>query len=194
MFRRANRMIADDRATLIDPVSQACTAEQFDEPTYAYWLNRLQLPLHRHRKQWEFIYILQALERYGMLVPHARGLGFGVGIEPLPAVMAAAGCSVIATDLPADDVRALEWRKTDEYLSSVDLLRNPAICADDVFDRQVTHRHVDMNVIDPDLTGFDFTWSSCSLEHLGSIARGLDFIRNSVECLKFGGWRSTRPN
>jgi len=28
-----------------------------------------------------------------------------------------------------------------------------------------------------DLTGFDFCWSICALEHLGTIAQGLDFIK-----------------
>lgn len=45
-----------------------------------------------------------------------------------------------------------------------------------------------MNAIDPDLTGFDFCWSSCALEHLGTLQKGLDFILHTVEhCLKPGG-------
>jgi len=34
---------------------------------------------------------------------------------------------------------------------------------------------------------YDFVWSSCSLEHLGSISHGIDFILNSLKCLKPGG-------
>ncbi|MBV5337004.1 MAG: hypothetical protein J0653_03215, partial [Deltaproteobacteria bacterium] len=33
----------------------------------------------------------------------------------------------------------------------------------------------------------DFCWSSCSLEHLGSIKAGLDFIKASLKTLKVGG-------
>ena len=187
LFRRANRMIANDRATLADPVSQTCTSAQFDEPAYAAWLRRLDLPFHKHRKQWEIIYVLQALERYGMLRDGARGLGFGVGIEPLPAAMAAAGVTVVASDLGADDDRARHWSLSHQHAQTVEQLRNPAVCPDDRFDRQVSLRAVDMNRIDRDLRGFDFVWSSRAFEHLGSIQAGIDFVRNSVDCLKDGG-------
>jgi 2-polyprenyl-3-methyl-5-hydroxy-6-metoxy-1,4-benzoquinol methylase len=187
LFRRANRMISNESATLADPVSQTCTSAQFGEPSYAAWLKRLDLPFHKHRKQWEFIYILQALERYGMLQEGARGLGFGVGIEPLPAAMAAAGVTVVASDLGADDDRARDWSLSQQHAQTVEQLRNPAVCPDAVFDRNVSFRPVDMNRIESDLRGFDFVWSSCAFEHLGSIAAGLDFVRNSVECLKHGG-------
>ena len=30
-------------------------------------------------------------------------------------------------------------------------------------------------------------WSSCSLEHLGSISHGIEFILNSLKCLKQHG-------
>ena len=45
-----------------------------------------------------------------------------------------------------------------------------------------------MNSIPADLTGFDFNWSSCSFEHLGSIKKGLNFLKNQLNTLKPGGW------
>jgi hypothetical protein len=187
VFRRAATLLSDGRATLADPVSQTCTASQFDEPDYDKWTDRLRVAKHRHRKQWEFVYILQALERYGMLRPGARGLGFGVGTEPLPAVMAAMGCRVVATDLAADDARSRDWSRTGQHSAGKAQLRHPEICPDDAFDAAVEYRAVDMNEIPGDLRGFDFTWSSCSYEHLGSIRNGLDFVINSVRCLRPGG-------
>ena len=45
-----------------------------------------------------------------------------------------------------------------------------------------------MNAIPDHLKEFDFCWSSCALEHLGSLQHGCDFIINSVEkTLKIGG-------
>ncbi len=44
-----------------------------------------------------------------------------------------------------------------------------------------------MNAIPSDLRDFDFVWSACALEHLGSLRRGLDFILNSLACLKRPG-------
>lgn len=38
-----------------------------------------------------------------------------------------------------------------------------------------------------DLADYDFTWSSCCLEHLGSIQHGLDFAENSLRPLRSGG-------
>lgn len=45
-----------------------------------------------------------------------------------------------------------------------------------------------MNHIPESLTDFDFCWSACALEHLGSIEKGLAFIERTVSCLKPGGW------
>jgi SAM-dependent methyltransferase len=45
-----------------------------------------------------------------------------------------------------------------------------------------------MNDIPRDMDGkYDFCWSVCSLEHVGSIAKGLAFIVNSLRTLKPGG-------
>ena len=45
-----------------------------------------------------------------------------------------------------------------------------------------------MNDISDSLTEYDFCWSSCAFEHLGSIQNGIDFFINSVEkTLKVGG-------
>lgn len=186
-LRPTARLVSPARSTLADPVSQMCTASQFDEPAYARWLERLRQPRHRHRKQWEFVYILQALERYGMLQPGARGLGFGVGREPLPAVMAAMGVSVVATDLSADDAGAAVWHETGQHGAALDSLRHPEICDDATFAERVSFRPADMNAIPEDLVNFDFAWSSCAYEHLGSIAAGLRFVERSLDCLRPGG-------
>ena len=44
-----------------------------------------------------------------------------------------------------------------------------------------------MRAIPTDLTGFDFVYSSCAFEHLGSIAAGLQFLVDQVRCLAPGG-------
>ena len=100
-------LVVTRRATLEHPISQMCTSHQMAEPIYADWCGRFGNQPVRHRKQWEFVFILRALEYYGALRPDARGLGFGVGIEPLSSLFAAEGCRVMATDLAADDDRAL---------------------------------------------------------------------------------------
>lgn len=173
--------------TLAQPVSQACTQAQMDEPLYADWCARIHEVPRYHRKQWEFCYILQALAYHGMIAAGRRGLGFGVGEEPLPPLFAAHGVAVVATDL--EPVQAMErgWVATDQHAHSKEMLNRRNICEAAAFDRLVDFRHTDMNNIDSDLRGFDFCWSSCALEHLGSIDHGLRFIQNSLECLRPGG-------
>ena len=44
-----------------------------------------------------------------------------------------------------------------------------------------------MTAIPADLAGFDFCWSLCAFEHLGSIEAGLRFVEASLAPLRPGG-------
>jgi hypothetical protein len=44
-----------------------------------------------------------------------------------------------------------------------------------------------MRDIPADLRDFDFCWSACSLEHIGTLDAGLEFIEQSIETLRPGG-------
>jgi SAM-dependent methyltransferase len=145
-------------------------------------------PVLVHRKMWEWLFIAQALTERGMLRPGRRGLGFGVGREPLVALFAASGCDVVATDLAPAAAAAAGWTATgDEYSGSQELLNEHQLCPPQEFAARVTYRHVDMTRIPQDLRDFDFTWSSCAFEHLGSIGAGADFVVAQMACLRPGG-------
>jgi len=154
---------------------------------YADWCTELHETVMMHRKQWEFVYILQALQIHGKLQPGMRGLGFGCGKEPLAAVMAKRGCEVVATDLDAAAVVGKGWAESGQHASQLEDLNARGICEPEQFRSLVSFRAQNMNEISPDLTGFDFVWSSCAFEHVGSIARGLQFVMNAMRCLKPGG-------
>lgn len=174
--------------TLWAPVSQACTQAQMEEPHYAYWCNEIRELPRMHRKQWEFCFILQALKQHNMLEEGRRALGFGVGMEPLAAVFATRGVSVLATDLEPEEALDAGWVNTAQHARSKASLNDRHICDPETFDQLVDFRNMDMNAIDRDLDGqFDFVWSACAFEHLGSIMHGLEFVINSVKCLKPGG-------
>ena len=179
--------VVDEPATLAEVRSQMCTAAQFDEADYGRWIGLMHRQKHQHRKQWEHVWICRVLESMGSLHDGARGLGFGCGIEPLPAVFAAHGARVTATDLGAEDRRARRWQETAQHLLSAEALSDPAICPPERFFERVDVRAVDMNAIPETLAGYDFCWSSCSLEHLGSIDAGLHFIERSLDTLEPGG-------
>lgn len=181
-------MVAAEPAVNAFPQSVVCRQESFDAPYFAYWTARLGEGLRYHRKLWEFVFLCQAFWERGVLREGARGLGFGVGIEPLSAYFASQECRIVATDMnPAAAVDS-GWADTNQHAASREALRRAVVCPDSLFDRNVEFREVDMNHIPANLGDFDFCWSACALEHLGSIEKGLAFIENSVNCLKPGGW------
>lgn len=166
--------------------SRACRQADFGRE-HVEWIRQLDESFGIFRKQWEYTAICRALETAGMLQPGRRGLGFGVGREPLVAAFAARGVEIVATDLPKDDVRSVSWVETGQHALSFTGLAHPNVCADDVLEQRVTFRSVDMTNIPPDLAGFDFVWSACAFEHLGSIESGLSFVEQSMTCLRPGG-------
>ena len=168
--------------------STLCRQESFEEPYFSYWTRQMGLVLNYHRKTWEFVFIAQALAERGQLGLGARGLGFGVGEEALPACFAAMGCQIVGTDMSVNAAQTAGWISTNEHAAGKEAMRRPAICPDEVFDANVDFQTCDMNAIPAELNGFNFCWSACALEHLGSIELGLQFILNSVDCLKPDGW------
>lgn len=165
-----------------------CSASDFFHPRYAEICAMLKTTPIFHRKHWEWVYVIHKLLKSGAVGEGRRGIVFGVGQEKLPALFASLGASIVATDAPPNHEGASGWDKTNQYSASRDQLRAPEIVPDALFDERVTHRFCDMNAIDPELTDFDFTWSSCCFEHLGSLEAGIQFVINSVEkVLKVGG-------
>lgn len=188
LWRGLPAMVSGEPATDAFPMSTVCRQASFEEPYFAYWAARLGEGLRYHRKLWEFVFVAQTLWERGAVVAGARGLGFGVGLEPLAAFFASQECEVVGTDMSPDVAAEVGWIATNEHAHGKEALRRPWVCPDALFDRNVSFRECDMNAIPDDLTDFDFCWSACALEHLGSIEKGLDFIVRSVECLKPGGW------
>lgn len=140
-----------------------------------------------HRKIWEEVYVVNTLRQAGLLGPGRRGIVFGVGQERLPAYFAGLGTQVLATDLAPDNASARDWIETAQH-GSLDKLYYPEYVERGPFDANVRFRHVDMNNIANELDGgFDFCWSICAFEHLGSIEQGLRFVERTGRLLKPGG-------
>lgn len=150
----------------------------------ARWFAALKREPTLHRGPWQLAYVLQVLEDFGMLRPGRRGLGFGCGREVLPSFFAAHGIAAVATDMPPDHPERKAWHQASGENAD---LHHAALVERDAFDRLVSFEHADMNAIPAHLRGFDFCWSICSMEHVGSIARAMDFVVNSLEALAPGG-------
>lgn len=175
--------------------SVVCRTEHFYEP----WFEETALSAglfskengviqhNLHRKVWEWVSITQALRERGKLAAGMEGIGFAVGQEPLASIFAASGAAVLASDLGAGDT-AEEWSKTGQHAASLEQLYKSDLISRPEFDRLVRFQPIDMNDVAGQFDGaFDFAWSSCSLEHLGSLEHGIAFIKNSVRMLKPGG-------
>lgn len=178
--------------------SQLCSAASLRSPELRAWARRLRpmwssgdddpRQLMLHRKMWEWLFVAEVLRERGLLAPGRRGLGFGVGQEPLVALFAAEGCEVVATDQPAELAAASGWTEsTTEWAAGPESLNTAGLCPPADFEQRVRYRPVDMLAVPDDLRGFDFTWSSCALEHLGSLGAGMDFVVRQMDCLRPGG-------
>jgi SAM-dependent methyltransferase len=168
--------------------SQICRQADIEHDWLRHWCPALFCyPLY-HRKLWEDCFVLQALWEAGMLEPGRRGLGFAVGQEQLPSLFAARGLDITATDLDPADRRARGWLASGQHSAATAAqLHHPHQLERAAFDARVGFRAVDMRRIPADLAGYDFVWSVCALEHLGTLQRGLDFVVQAMRCLKPGG-------
>ncbi|MCU1373086.1 MAG: hypothetical protein JWO68_372 [Actinomycetia bacterium] len=168
-------------------VSQACTDMQIRSLAYREWVDRLHMPnVQFHRKQWEWFYIAQALEEAGVIRDGASGIGFGVGTEPLGPWFASQGCRILATDHPGGE-HAESWSSTGELAHSLADLNERGVCDQATFEERVRYQPIDMRDLSSIDERFDFAWSSCAFEHLGSIDAGLRFLEQHLDLLKPGG-------
>jgi len=174
--------------TVVRLESKASLQADIESDWLRYWANQLGTKPIYHRKLWELCYVPQALFETGCLQPGKIGLGFACGSEPLPSLFAKLGARVVVTDLAPDEAAGKGWIETGQHSSSLDDLKYGHICDEATFERNVSLRFLDMNNIPEDThSQYDFCWSVCALEHLGSIEKGLDFIENSMSVLKPGG-------
>jgi SAM-dependent methyltransferase len=168
--------------------AKGCTEEDIESEWVAFWCKEIHIPVSYHRKTWELAYVPQILFNEGKLFEGSKGIGFACGEEPLPSLFAKFGVRVLATDLDPSRAEAQGWIKSKQHVQRFKNLRRPDICPDESRLATIEGAYLDMNAIPPNLQGqFDFCWSVCSLEHLGSIANGLNFIENSLDVLKPGG-------
>lgn len=182
---RAKPVVADPNLVLqCKPSTQA----DIESEWFRFWCDQLHLAPLPHRKLWEYAYVLQNLYALGFLTPGMSGLGFGCGEEPLPSFFASKGIQTTVTDLAPDLVEGMGWAETGQHTSNLEKSFVADLVEKNQFDRLVELQFVDMNHIPSSLSNkYDFCWSICALEHLGSIRAGLEFIKNSLSCLKPGG-------
>jgi len=167
--------------------TELCKAQDFKQDWYNRWCAEMKETPRFHRKQWEYAYNMQALWERGCIREGSRGLVFAVGTEPGPSIFAGYGCQILATDIMPERGKEKGW-DNGQLCFGLESLNTRQLCSDQLLKEKVSYRPLDMNQIPDDITGFDFNWSSCSFEHLGSIEKGLAFLKNQLKTLKPGGW------
>ncbi|MGB4843370.1 MAG: hypothetical protein WBP16_02830 [Ferruginibacter sp.] len=168
--------------------SELCKAKDYQRDWYMHWCNELGEKPNFHRKQWEYVYIMQALWERGCIAADKNGLVFAAGTEPLPAMFAKYAVNILATDILPEKGKEMGWDNANQLCLGLDSLNKRGICDELEFKERVKYRAVDMNDIPDDLMDFDFNWSSCSFEHLGTLEKGFGFLKNQLKTLKPGGW------
>jgi hypothetical protein len=168
--------------------SKLSTQNDLEAPWCRHWIHELKTSFQYHRKLWEFGFILQVLFEHNMF--GKTGIGVACGNEPLASYLISQGCSITAGDKPltGDDHQQQDWRSSNQYTESSDDLYHAHIIERSTFDRNFTLAYVDMNALPSELDEkFDFCWSCCAIEHLGSIRLGIEFIKNSLKLLRNSG-------
>lgn len=154
------------------------TMRQLNQRPARRWAAEMGFRLSPSRKTWERVFVVQSLASRGCLAAGRRGLGFGVGADPMIPVMANRGVHLVATDYGESDFKG--WGE--------DLDLDPRrVSTPEVMSRYVKRRSVDMNEIPSELRDFDFLYSCGSLEHIGGLEHGFDFVAAAMDCLRPGG-------
>lgn len=177
-----------DAPQLVGLTSKIAAQEDLESSWGRYWLDQLKIKFRYHRKNWEYAFVLQALYENGMF--GKKGLGFACGEEPIPAYLVSRGCSITGGDKPIDcaDCNQEAWKSSSQYTRDAESLFKPELLSREEFAAGFRLKYIDMNNLPADSRGeYDFIWSICAAEHLGSLKHGLEFMANSLDLLKPGG-------
>ena len=171
-------------------ISRCCRRDDWDRIEFVNVLKRMEIyDSERHiRKPWELGFIVETLDRAGVLKPGKRGFGFAVGEELLPSYFASLGVDVLASDLSLSELDGSCWLETGQNAGGdVEKLWKPNLCSKKAFKSHVRYRDVNMNHIPENEKGYDFCWSVCAIEHVGTLKLSLEFMKNVLRVLKPGG-------
>ncbi|CAB9518537.1 Inherit from proNOG: Methyltransferase domain [Seminavis robusta] len=170
------------------------TQREFSSPWFLESIGFIGEKPRNHRKQWELAYVVHVIKTLNLCAPGKRGLVLAVGAEKLPQVFASMGCSILATDLPVnDDPEFVKmWANTNQHVGAIDSLytKNYKGVSEKTFKELVTYHPENMNSFSDWLLQqekFDFIWSLCSIEHVGSIELGQNVVLHTLDLLKPGG-------
>ena len=163
-------------------MSKVCDAADFFSPEYLEVVkNELCEPPVLHRKQWEFGKIFLALKKAGMLKADKRGLSMGSGIEVVLYSIARRVQHLTVTDLYSSESlwECAKAANPDEFVR-----KNKRFPIDD---NRLSALNMDMRSLAFGDCSFDFAYSSCAFEHIGTDPDFLQHLNEVYRVLKDGG-------
>ena len=172
-------------------ISRCMRYDDWERPSFVSHLQNMKIyePKRHIRKPWELAYTAEVLDKAGVLQKGKKGLGFAVGTERLPSYFASMGVEVTASDLAADKIDSQGWIATNQNAGgNLSKLHYSDLCSINDFMDNVRYRDIDMNHMPEDERGYDFCWSICAIEHVGSLQLSLEFMKNMLTVLRPGGW------
>jgi len=144
----------------------------------------------------EYVFVSRIIDAIGLISAGGgkKALGFAVGEERTVPFFAKHQVNVVATDLPPNDPQVAGWGGTHQHMSgAVEAMPRYGHVTKKQMREYVTQEWLDMNQMEKSdvwktqLGSFDFVWSVCSVEHVGSIKLALEAMINSLQFLKLGG-------
>lgn len=162
--------------------SKICdAADWFDPELLTVIQQHLQEVPRFHRKQWEFATIFLMLQKLGLLTDGKTGLSMGGGKELLLYAIARQVKKLIITDLydPSTEWDCARTGDPDEFIK----MNKPF----PVDDSRLQALRMDMRQLEFKDETFDFCYSSCAIEHIGSDTDFRQHLQEACRVLKPGG-------
>lgn len=167
----------------MNKLSKVCdAADWFDSDFQHIIKHELREPARFHRKQWEFAKIFQALQKHGLLQEDKIGLSVGGGNERILYSIANHVKKLIVTDLYSTETM-WDCAKTDDPDTFIKM-NKPF----EVDDSRITAIPMDMRKLYFGDNTFDFCYSSCAIEHIGTFDDFVQHFNEVNRCLKEGGY------
>jgi hypothetical protein len=161
---------------LDSPVSQLCTAAQFDEPAAQEIMKAMGMARRLHRRNWQQLYVVSVLATLGCIAKGRSAIGFGTTRERIAALLASRGVEVMALGRPG--ATTPEEARGGYHLFFPEVVR----LAD--FELLVHFAEQDLKEPDLDLGGpYDICWSCDVAQHMGHMDAVLGLVEGSLNLL-----------
>jgi SAM-dependent methyltransferase len=143
-------------------------------------LDELHQVVYFHRKLWEYVAIIHALEDFGLLDGTRNALGLGTGVEPLSFYLANHCAMVQAIDLFSE---SSQWQEARIAVESA-YEQSPFPYARE----RLSFLNMDMRRLEIPSESVDFVWSCSSIEHVTNADEYVQLLQGAARVLRPGGY------